>query len=96
MAVEQTRSAVESTSLSPSCRVSSRATKRVFRAEPELMCPSGVRGLVDGIGSNISSFSKVFPVQTSVSNFNIFISHAHAKIEDHYPDIDKMDFYRYV
>uniref|UniRef100_A0AAQ4QMU3 Prominin 1a n=1 Tax=Gasterosteus aculeatus aculeatus TaxID=481459 RepID=A0AAQ4QMU3_GASAC len=74
MAVEQTRSAVESTSLSSPC----------------------VRGLVDGIGSNISSFSKVFPVQTSVSNFNIFISHAHAKIEDHYPDIDKMDFYRWI
>ncbi|XP_062416476.1 prominin-1-A isoform X4 [Pungitius pungitius] len=55
-----------------------------------------VRGLVDGIGSNVSSFSKVFPVQSSVSDFNIFISHAHAKIEDHYPDIDKMDFYRWI
>uniref|UniRef100_A0AAQ4PAR8 Prominin 1a n=1 Tax=Gasterosteus aculeatus aculeatus TaxID=481459 RepID=A0AAQ4PAR8_GASAC len=68
----------------------------VEQTRSALMCPSGVRGLVDGIGSNISSFSKVFPVQTSVSNFNIFISHAHAKIEDHYPDIDKMDFYRWI
>ncbi|KAM8910776.1 prominin-1-A isoform 6-T9 [Spinachia spinachia] len=67
MAVEQTRSVVES-----------------------------VRGLVDGIGSNVSSFSRVFPVQSSVSNFNIFINHAHAKIEEHYPDIDKMDFYRWI
>ncbi|XP_054453531.1 prominin-1-A isoform X2 [Anoplopoma fimbria] len=55
-----------------------------------------VRGLVDGIGNNISSFSKVFPVQSSLSNFTIFISHAHAKIEDHYPEIDKMDFYRWI
>uniref|UniRef100_A0A8C2ZDF8 Prominin 1a n=1 Tax=Cyclopterus lumpus TaxID=8103 RepID=A0A8C2ZDF8_CYCLU len=55
-----------------------------------------VQSLVDGIGNNISSFSKVFPVQSSLSNFTIFISHAHAKIEDHYPDIDKMDFYRWI
>uniref|UniRef100_A0A671WC24 Prominin 1a n=1 Tax=Sparus aurata TaxID=8175 RepID=A0A671WC24_SPAAU len=55
-----------------------------------------VQGLVDGIGSNISSFSKVFPVQSCLSNFTIFISHAHAKIEDHYPEIDQMDFYRWI
>ncbi|XP_036932180.1 prominin-1-A isoform X1 [Acanthopagrus latus] len=55
-----------------------------------------VQGLVDGIGNNISSFSKVFPVQSCLSNFTIFISHAHAKIEDHYPEIDQMDFYRWI
>ncbi|XP_031722707.1 prominin-1-A isoform X2 [Anarrhichthys ocellatus] len=55
-----------------------------------------VQSLVDGIGNNISSFSKVFPVQSSLSNFTIFISHAHAKIEDYYPEIDKMDFYRWI
>ena len=59
-------------------------------------CVSAVQGLVDGIGNNISSFSKVFPVQSCLSNFTIFISHAHAKIEDHYPEIDQMDFYRYA
>lgn len=58
------------------------------------MCLTGVQNLVDGIGNNISSFSKVFPVQSCLSNFTIFISHAHAKIEDHYPEIDQMDFYR--
>ncbi|XP_023264320.1 prominin-1-A-like isoform X3 [Seriola lalandi dorsalis] len=55
-----------------------------------------VQNLVDGIGNNISSFSKAFPVQSSLSNFTIFISHAHAKIEDYYPEIDKMDFYRWI
>ncbi|XP_059202540.1 prominin-1-A isoform X1 [Centropristis striata] len=55
-----------------------------------------VQSLVDGIGNNISSFSKVFPLQSSLSNFTIFISHAHAKIEDHYPEIDQMDFYRWI
>ncbi|XP_069387115.1 prominin-1-A isoform X5 [Paralichthys olivaceus] len=56
----------------------------------------GVQNLVDGIGHNISSFSKAFPVQSFLSNFTIYISHAHAKIEDHYPEIDKMDFYRWI
>uniref|UniRef100_UPI003AAD52E2 prominin-1-A n=1 Tax=Centroberyx gerrardi TaxID=166262 RepID=UPI003AAD52E2 len=56
----------------------------------------GVRGLVDGIGSNISSFAKAFPVQSCLANFTIFISHTHAKIEDYYPEIDQMDFYRWI
>ncbi|CAK6976135.1 prominin-1-A isoform X5 [Scomber scombrus] len=55
-----------------------------------------VQSLVDDIGSNISSFTKAFPVQSCLSNFTIFISHAHAKIEDYYPEIDQMDFYRWV
>uniref|UniRef100_A0A8C6WYS3 Prominin 1a n=1 Tax=Neogobius melanostomus TaxID=47308 RepID=A0A8C6WYS3_9GOBI len=55
-----------------------------------------VRILLDGIGKNITKFSKVFPVQSSLNNFTIFLSHAHAKIEDYYPDIDQMDFYRWA
>ncbi|KAK5924714.1 hypothetical protein CgunFtcFv8_017304 [Champsocephalus gunnari] len=55
-----------------------------------------VQGLMDDIGNNISSFSKVFPVQSCLSNFTIAISHAHAKIEEYYPEIDKLDFYRWI
>ncbi|KAG8003832.1 Prominin-1-A [Nibea albiflora] len=55
-----------------------------------------VKSLLDGIGNDISSFSKAFPVQSSLSNFTVFINHAHAKIEDQYPEIDKMDFYRWI
>ncbi|XP_028271426.1 prominin-1-A [Parambassis ranga] len=55
-----------------------------------------IQNLVDGIGKNISSFSKAFPVQSCLSNFTIFISHVHAKLEDYYPEIDKIDFYRWI
>ncbi|XP_063349732.1 prominin-1-A isoform X4 [Pelmatolapia mariae] len=55
-----------------------------------------VTNLVDSIGNNISSFSKAFPVQSCLSNFTIFVNHVHAKIEDYYPEIDKMDFYRWI
>uniref|UniRef100_A0A087YKU6 Prominin 1a n=2 Tax=Poecilia formosa TaxID=48698 RepID=A0A087YKU6_POEFO len=57
---------------------------------------NSVQNLVDSVGNNISSFSRAFPLQTCLSNFTIFISHAHAKIEDYYPEIDKMDFYRWI
>ncbi|XP_053487750.1 prominin-1-A isoform X8 [Ictalurus furcatus] len=56
----------------------------------------GVRGLLDGIGNNITRFSKLFPVQTTLNNVTIFISHTHSQIEDLYPEIDKMDFYRWI
>ncbi|XP_034037932.1 prominin-1-A isoform X3 [Thalassophryne amazonica] len=55
-----------------------------------------VQDLVDDIGANISSLSKAFPLQSYLSNFTILISHAHAKIEDYYPEIDQMDFYRWI
>uniref|UniRef100_A0A671W7V4 Prominin 1a n=1 Tax=Sparus aurata TaxID=8175 RepID=A0A671W7V4_SPAAU len=71
-------------------------TPHMVIEQTRTVCVSAVQGLVDGIGSNISSFSKVFPVQSCLSNFTIFISHAHAKIEDHYPEIDQMDFYRWI
>ncbi|XP_049339898.1 prominin-1-A isoform X3 [Astyanax mexicanus] len=56
----------------------------------------GVRNLLDGIGKNISSFSKQFPIQSSLNNFTVMISHTHSRIEDYYPEIDQIDFYRWI
>ncbi|XP_072520287.1 prominin-1-A isoform X3 [Salminus brasiliensis] len=56
----------------------------------------GVRDLLDGIGNNITSFSKLFPVQSSLNNFTVLISHTHSHIEDIYPEIDQVDFYRWI
>ncbi|XP_062856715.1 prominin-1-A [Trichomycterus rosablanca] len=56
----------------------------------------GVRGLLNNIGNNITRFSRLFPIQATVNNFTIFISHTHSRIEDMYPEIDQMDFYRWV
>uniref|UniRef100_A0A4W4G424 Prominin 1 b n=1 Tax=Electrophorus electricus TaxID=8005 RepID=A0A4W4G424_ELEEL len=53
-------------------------------------------GLLDGIGSNITSFSRLFPIQSSLNNLTISISHMHSSIEDLYPEIDLLDFYRWV
>ncbi|XP_062380566.1 prominin-1-A isoform X1 [Sardina pilchardus] len=56
----------------------------------------GVRDMLDGIGTNITGFSKLFPVHNSLTNFTIFISHSHSRIEDLYPEIDRYDFYRWT
>uniref|UniRef100_A0A8C7GPG7 Prominin 1a n=1 Tax=Oncorhynchus kisutch TaxID=8019 RepID=A0A8C7GPG7_ONCKI len=41
-------------------------------------------------------FSKVFPVHSSLANFTNFIIHTQSKIEDSYPEIDQIDFYRWI
>lgn len=56
----------------------------------------GVRVLLDDIGNNITSFSKMLPVHSSLANFTRMISHTHSQIEDIYPQIDQMDFYRWI
>lgn len=56
----------------------------------------GVKVLLDDIGNNITSFSKMLPVHSSLANFTRMISHTHSQIEDIYPQIDQMDFYRWI
>uniref|UniRef100_A0A671RFT5 Prominin-1-A n=1 Tax=Sinocyclocheilus anshuiensis TaxID=1608454 RepID=A0A671RFT5_9TELE len=51
--------------------------------------------LLDDVGSNITTFTKLFPVHSTLTNFTKMISHTHSQIEDIYPQVDQMDFYRY-
>uniref|UniRef100_A0A3Q2ZUM7 Prominin 1 b n=1 Tax=Kryptolebias marmoratus TaxID=37003 RepID=A0A3Q2ZUM7_KRYMA len=57
---------------------------------------SGVKGMLDKIGSEITAFSKMFPVEASLANFTIFLNERHKSIESFYPQIDQMDFYRWI
>lgn len=57
--------------------------------------PVGVKVLLNDIGSNITTFTRLFPVHSSLTNFTKMITHTHSQIEDIYPQIDQMDFYRY-
>lgn len=52
--------------------------------------------MLDKIGSEIMAFSKMFPVEASLANFTIFLNERHKRIESLYPQIDQMDFYRFV
>lgn len=52
--------------------------------------------MLDKISAEISGFSKMFPVEASLANFTIFLNQGQKNIEAYYPQIDQMDFYRYV
>ncbi|XP_067352811.1 prominin 1 b isoform X3 [Channa argus] len=57
---------------------------------------SAVKGILDKIGTEIISFSKMIPVESSLANFTVFINTGQKKIESYYPQIDQMDFYRWI
>ncbi|XP_034087327.1 prominin 1 b isoform X6 [Gymnodraco acuticeps] len=57
---------------------------------------SGVKGMLDKIGIEINGFSKMFPVEASLTNFTVFLTQGQKNIESFYPQIDQMDFYRWV
>ncbi|KAL6110879.1 prom1 [Pungitius sinensis] len=57
---------------------------------------AGVKGMLDKIGIEITGFSKMFPVESSLVNFTIFLSDGQKNIESYYPQVDQMDFYRWI
>uniref|UniRef100_A0A7N6BR40 Prominin 1 b n=1 Tax=Anabas testudineus TaxID=64144 RepID=A0A7N6BR40_ANATE len=57
---------------------------------------SGMQAMLDKIGTEINNFAKMFPVESSLANFTIFINNGQKKIESYYPRIDQMDFYRWI
>uniref|UniRef100_A0A3P9BLQ0 Prominin 1 b n=1 Tax=Maylandia zebra TaxID=106582 RepID=A0A3P9BLQ0_9CICH len=65
-------------------------TKNIVAALPR------VKGMLDKIGAEIIGFSKMFPVEASLANFTIFLNERHKAIESYYPQIDQMDFYRWI
>ncbi|XP_040892996.1 prominin 1 b isoform X4 [Toxotes jaculatrix] len=65
-------------------------TKNIVSALPR------VKGMLDKIGAEIIGFSKMFPVESSLANFTIFLSQGQKNIESFYPQIDQMDFYRWI
>ncbi|XP_078147063.1 prominin 1 b [Centroberyx gerrardi] len=65
-------------------------TKNIVSALPR------VKGMLDKIGGEITGFSKMFPVEASLVNFTMFLNQGQKNIESYYPQIDQMDFYRWV
>lgn len=52
--------------------------------------------MLDKIGTEINNFAKMFPVEASLANFTIFLNQEQKTIESYYPQLDQMDFYRFV
>uniref|UniRef100_A0A8C9Z9J9 Prominin 1 b n=1 Tax=Sander lucioperca TaxID=283035 RepID=A0A8C9Z9J9_SANLU len=54
------------------------------------------KGMLDKIGTEINSFSKMFPVQESLVNFTNFLNQGQKNIESYYSQVDQLDFYRWI
>uniref|UniRef100_A0A8C9WMH0 Prominin 1 b n=1 Tax=Scleropages formosus TaxID=113540 RepID=A0A8C9WMH0_SCLFO len=67
-----------------------------FNDTPAMVREQTRTGMLDGIGANITSFSRMFPIHASMANFTIFLTENQMKIEVFYPQIDQMDFYRWI
>ncbi|XP_034712850.1 prominin 1 b isoform X1 [Etheostoma cragini] len=65
-------------------------TKNIVSALPR------VKGMLDKIGTEINSFSKMFPVEASLVNFTTFLNKGQKNIESYYPQVDQLDFYRWI
>ncbi|XP_051983504.1 prominin-1-A-like isoform X2 [Xyrauchen texanus] len=57
---------------------------------------SGVKSLLDKSGGEIIGFTKMFPVEPALENFTKFLTESQKSIEAFYPQIDQMDFYRWI
>ncbi|XP_068606875.1 prominin 1 b [Brachionichthys hirsutus] len=65
-------------------------TKSIVSALPR------VKTMLDKIGTEINNFAKMFPVEASLANFTLFLHNGQKDIESYYPQVDQMDFYRWI
>ncbi|XP_068178749.1 prominin 1 b isoform X3 [Antennarius striatus] len=65
-------------------------TKNIISALPR------VKTMLDKIGTEINNFAKMFPVEASLANFTIFLNNGQKNIESYYPQVDQIDFYRWI
>ncbi|XP_051718592.1 prominin 1 b isoform X2 [Ctenopharyngodon idella] len=57
---------------------------------------SEVKGLLDRSCGEIIGFTKMFPVEPALENFTKFLTESQKNIEAYYPQIDQLDFYRWI
>uniref|UniRef100_A0A8C2BDS8 Prominin 1 b n=1 Tax=Cyprinus carpio TaxID=7962 RepID=A0A8C2BDS8_CYPCA len=55
-----------------------------------------VKGLLDKSGGEIIGFTKMFPLEPALENFTKFLTESQKNIEAYYPQIDQLDFYRWI
>ncbi|TRY95188.1 hypothetical protein DNTS_032482 [Danionella cerebrum] len=55
-----------------------------------------VKALMDKSGAEIIAFTKMFPLEPALENFTKFLTESQKNIEAYYPQIDQLDFYRWI
>lgn len=57
---------------------------------------SDIKNVLEGIGSNITTFTKTFPLQKVLADFTMYLTQSEAYVQDYFPLVEQYDFYRYV
>ncbi|XP_030420423.1 prominin-1 isoform X4 [Gopherus evgoodei] len=57
---------------------------------------SDIKNLLDLIGTNITSFTQMLPVQKVLADLTIYLTQSEAYVQDYFPLVEQYDFYRWL
>ncbi|XP_053110093.1 prominin-1 isoform X5 [Hemicordylus capensis] len=57
---------------------------------------SDIKNVLEAIGSNITTFTKMLPVHKVLADFTIYLTQGEAYVQDYFPLVEQYDFYRWL
>lgn len=54
-----------------------------------------IKGVLESIGSNITTFTRALPVQKILADLMVYLTQSEAYVQDYFPVVEQYDFYRY-
>ncbi|XP_035759371.1 prominin-1 isoform X4 [Egretta garzetta] len=57
---------------------------------------SDIKNVLETIGSNITTFTKMLPVQKILADLTIYLTQSEAYVQDYFPVVEQYDFYRWL
>ncbi|NXP54888.1 PRM1A protein, partial [Heliornis fulica] len=82
--------------------LSSLVQKVSFNDTPDLVVNqtknilSDIKNVLESIGSNITTFTKMLPVQKILTDLTIYLTQSEAYVQDYFPIVEQYDFYRWL
>ncbi|XP_062991502.1 prominin-1 isoform X1 [Elgaria multicarinata webbii] len=57
---------------------------------------SDIKNVLEGVGSNITAFTKMLPIQKVLADFTVYLTQSEAYVQDYFPLVEQYDFYRWL
>uniref|UniRef100_A0A8D2KRE6 Prominin 1 n=1 Tax=Varanus komodoensis TaxID=61221 RepID=A0A8D2KRE6_VARKO len=57
---------------------------------------SDIKNVLEAVGSNITAFTKMLPIQKVLSDFTIYLTQSETYVQDYFPLVEQYDFYRWL
>ncbi|KAF7248101.1 Prominin-1-A [Varanus komodoensis] len=54
---------------------------------------SDIKNVLEAVGSNITAFTKMLPIQKVLSDFTIYLTQSETYVQDYFPLVEQYDFY---